>query len=207
MKIVTQYTTQLEKSQQLILDLSEVKKYLKVDYDDDDELISTLIRSSQEEVEGILSKDLLHKKWKQDVDLVLDNCDYDFNFSFPVFSYSTIKIPLTHKPILEVCNVMSSIGELDRDDYSVALMDIPHLYIKTKAIIGTARKGVSSIGITYKTGMYKTNEEIPARIKLCIMMLVANKYMQRDFVQPGIYSAPTKNIKSLLRSFIDYRIA
>ncbi len=206
MYITTKYSSLLEKNDNDIINVNDLKKYLRINYDEEDELIQTLINTAYEEVENIIGKNLLPKKWKDDVEISLDKCDQDFLFEFPITINSKIHIPLTNKPVINVKSVWTNNTELDKENYDVIMSNTPVLCIKSRSLIGCAKNNKILLGITYETGMYKESKDIPSKIKLGIMMIAANKFYQRDSVAPIFSKKKHSGIKRLLAQFRDYSI-
>ena len=208
MNIITKHTTLLEKSDENIIALDALKKYIRVDFDDEDELLALLIKSAQEEAENIIGKNLLPSKWKQDVVVSYDNYDEDFRFEFPTLSTSMIRIPLTKKPIISTHSVSLDGYKIDFEDYAVKInSENPVLYVRAKALIGLAKNKTALLGITYSAGLFADIKAIPEKIKLGIMMIAANKYFQRDVAADGLgRTRRYAGIKRLLAEFRSYNI-
>lgn len=208
MNINTKHTTLLEKSEKNIISLNALKTYIRVDFDEEDNLLSSFIKSAQEEVENIIGKNLLPQKWKQDVIICYDNYDEDFRFELPAISDSVIRVSLTKKPVIAThcINVDGTI--IDSDYYAVMTnADIPVLCIRSKALIGLAKSKNVSVGITYSTGTYSDMNSIPEKIKLGILMIAANKYFQRNIIYDEIgRTKQYAGIKRLLAEFRSYNM-
>lgn len=201
------YSGLLEKNQKNIISLNEFKSYLRIDYEDEDNLLELLINSAYEEVENIIGKSILPQKWKQDVDLLLDNCDSDFLFEFPITNNAKVRIPLMHSPVTNVISVWSTKNVIDKEYYDIKInKSIPTLCINSTALIGTAQEKKVSIGITYETGIYKDVQYVPDKIKLSVLMLAADKFYQRGAVNPLSAKNDNSAIRKLLSEYKDFYI-
>ena len=208
MHITTKYTCLLEKNEKNIISLDELKHYLRIDYEDEDNLLEIFIHSATEEAENIIGKTILPQTWKQDVELLLDNCDRDFLFEFPIMPNAKVQIPLVHKPIINITKVWAGKNELNKEDYNVKTSTgTPVLCINSRALIGMAQNKKILLGITYETGMYPNTLSVPNKIKLSILMLAANKFYHREVVYPTPFSErDDSGIKKLLAEYRDYSI-
>lgn len=201
------YSGLLEKNKKNIISLNELKDYLRIDYEDEDNLLEMLINSACEDVENIVGKSILPQKWKQDVDILLDNCDSVFLFEFPIMHNAKVKIPLVHKPVINIISVWTTKNILDKEYYNVRTdLMTPALYINPMALIGTAQDKKISLGITYETGMYPDISSVPDKIKLSVLMLAADKFYQRGAVNPAFLKNDNSGIKKLLSEYKDFYI-
>lgn len=199
------HITKIDKESQSIVDLKRIKQFLRIDHDDEDELLILFEKSAVEEVEHIIGKSILPAKWKQDSEILLDNYDSDFRFSFPFSADSSTYIRLYKRPILSVTNVIADGKSLDPSAYSVILdQNIPYLQIKNKGLVGFARSKKIQVGIFFETGEYLSAESVPEKIKLAILLHISKNFFYRDVMCAAENSSTESTMKNLLSQFRDY---
>lgn len=161
-----------------VITLEEAKLHMRVDTDDDDMLISGLIRTATAKIDGrngSLGRCLLVQQYR---------------FSISAF-YDEIVLPLP--PVLSVddINYVDSSGmprSLDAGTYRVAgLGDEEGASVcRARSVAWPCTAGVpDAVQITFTAGFGETAAEIPYPIRQAILMHVAHLYDNRGAVTSG----------------------
>lgn len=146
--------------------LDEVKQYLRVDFTDDDTLITFLIRTAREYCEQILNASLVEKR-----------SEYYLN-EFPAENY--IKIPKPPLVTVESVTIKDSEGiENTFNDYVVVENEFEESKIlATNGWPNIELYPANPIKITYTAG-YST---VPEPIKMAILLLITHWYENREII-------------------------
>ena len=201
------HITQIGKSDEMIVDLKRIKQFLRIDHNDEDELLVLFEKSAVEEAENMIGKTILRSKWKQDSEILLDNYDRDFRFSFPFSADSATYIRLHKNPIHAINHVISDGKELDPSAYRVIVeKNIPYLEIKNKGLIGTARSKKMQIGIIFESGLFLDPNSVPDKIKIAILLHISKNFYNREVMSAPYNIATEKTMRPLLAEFRDYFI-
>lgn len=157
--------------------LEEAKQFLKVDHDDDNDLITALLASAVAYVEGptgFLGRVLIDQTWE----LVLD--------AFPTENDGVIQIPMP--PLIEVESVVydDSNGDeqtLSTDSYTVDNVSEPGWVVPTDGTWVTPYDGINVVRVRFRAGYLDQTvspavEAVPDDIKNAIKLRVKADYDQ-----------------------------
>src|SRR5262245_53830344 len=134
--------------------LEEAKQYLKVEYPDDDNLITSLIRSAREHCEKITRRSFISTTWTTN----LDRFPGSWNFYKPAYPEQENLIFLTKSPVQEVTSIdyIASDGSSQTMESSAYVLDniseparISPSYGRTWPV---ARWQPSAVAVTYVAG-------------------------------------------------------
>jgi len=146
--------------------LAEMKAYLRVDDDGQDELIAGLVKAARLTVEAASRRILVEQRWR----VVLDRWPHD----------GTILLPLSPLIAVEGITVTDAEGNavaLPAGAYETdALSDPPRIAVSGAPEPGRARNGIS---IALRVGFGTTPDSVPASLRLAIRILVAHWFENR----------------------------
>lgn len=162
--------------------LDVAKMHLRVDHDDDDVLISTLIQAAAGHLDGwigILGRCLAEQTWRQDFD-TLAPC-----------------LPLPLGPVMEIVRVdyVDDVGDVRTLD--------PDIYRLRSDAGGRWRLDLTSwpssrfASVTYKAGF----KVVPPAITTAILMLVAHWYANREAAAAGDLAIVPMAVDALVAPF------
>lgn len=160
--------------------LDEAKKHLRVDTDDDDELIEAFIEAATDYCDGAtgyLGRALVEQTWE----LVLDE-----------FPADEIKIPMP--PLISVDSVKyddaSGVEQtLSASEYTVDDISEPGWLLPVSGAWPSAYDSVNAVRIQFTCGYAATGspavQTVPGTIKSAIKLIVGNLYANRETIIIG----------------------
>lgn len=177
-----------------LLSIDEVKNYLRIDHDSDDELIKNLIKTARETIENFVKKSVCLYTYK----LTLDHPKFSYlsfeNSNVPVSFDGIIRIPLVRPPVLKILKFQINERNIKMRDYKLEEINGDAFVISSSIQADLAN---SVINIEYTAGFEP--DKIPYQIKLAALMLISNVYQSRFSNSTAIF---TQGIKNLLTPFI-----
>lgn len=166
------------------IDLDEAKAHLRVDHDDENDLIEALVMAATGHIDGRdgwLGRCLMPQTW----DLVLDR--------FP--SAGNIRIPLA--PLISVSSVTyldadGETQEINISDYEVDTANVPGWVVPNANGWPTTMNTINAVRVRFRAG-YLGYEEgdsedatgVPAPIKAALKLLIGHWYANRETVNVG----------------------
>jgi uncharacterized phiE125 gp8 family phage protein len=157
-----------------------IKSFLKVDGNDDNDLLKILIEAARNKVEANLGRSLITQTWK----LTLDE--------FPETNYIELSLP----PLISVTTVTSYASDdsgtvYSSDNYYV---DVPgsRIYLNDGQVWPQATRPHNKAEIIYVTGYGAAATNVPGALRSAILMLVAHWYENREAVSLGDISTEVK---------------
>lgn len=169
----------------------DVKAFLKLEHNDEDTLIDTLIAAARLHVEAATRRVLVGQEWR----LVLDG--------WP--SGRMVEIPLAPVKSVEAITVYDADGEpavLDETDYVADLAAAPARILVRRAVpAGAAFNGIE---VDFTAGYGPGAEDVPAPLRQAAMQLVTHWYEMREPVSFG--GAPHAVPKSVDALIAPYRM-
>lgn len=170
--------------------LAEAKAHCRVLHDAEDSLIEAYLAAATDYVEQFTGRSILSQTWE----LVLDDfCDAIRLPKGPVSSITSVKY----------FDVDSTEQTVPTGDYALDLVSIPQWLVRAStAAWPTVADGVNNVTIRFVAGAATA----PASIKLAVLMLVGNWYLNREAVNVGnITSEMPLGVAALIKPFrIDY---
>jgi len=145
------------------LTLQEAKDHLNLDHDDDDALVTSLIKVAQEHLdgpEGILSRILMDSVWEETIDVRNSKC-----------------IDLCYNPI-------SAIVSVTNDGDSVTAYDLRQKDTGQYRIIFTEVQ-TGEIVVRYSAGA-ESAEEVPEPLKQAMRLHIGSLYEMREMEAVGV---------------------
>jgi len=169
--------------------LGEAKTFLKVDHDDEDALIGTLIAAARLHVEAAIRRVLVTQSWR----LVLDG--------WPAAASSgyRVEIPLSPVASIDAVTIYNAAGDptvLEASAYITDVSSVPaRLLVRNSLAPGAAFNGIE---IDFTAG-YGDAADIPAPLSQAILQLVAHWYETRE---PVAFGGPAGEVPETVSALI-----
>ena len=155
--------------------LAEAKLHLRVDHNDEDALIESLLRAATEHLDGwtgILGRCLVEQEWRHNSDV----------------SGSCVMLPLG--PVISISGITAGGDTLDPSTYSLKT----DAGGRSRVEFGVSVSGL--VNVTYKVGyatipqddgppVVPAQSTVPAALKVAILLLVGNWYANRETIVVG----------------------
>jgi uncharacterized phiE125 gp8 family phage protein len=175
--------------------LAEAKSHLRVDHDDDDDLIAGMIEAATGYAEQFLGRALID----QTIDLYVD--------AFPASGSLTIAIP--RPPLIEIEGVFYTSGgsELEFTGFAVDAVSQPaRIYLPVSGSWPTTDTTPNAVRIRYRAGYLDTGvsppaDDVPKAIIAAIKLYLGTLYEQRETFQPNTVYAMPWGAENLLRMY------
>lgn len=168
--------------------LAEAKLHLRVDHNDEDTLIESLIRAATEHLDGwtgILGRCLVEQVWRQDHDR------FAREMIIPLGPVIAIQSITWRDPAGQLSTVPSGCYDLRTDEAGNAIIRFDADYVFPINLLESR-----AVAITFKAG-YETNpgppttSTVPDPLKVAILLLVGHWYQNREAVSAaGMTSLP-----------------
>ncbi len=146
--------------------LAEMKTYLRVDDDAEDELVAGLIKAARLLVEASSRRILVEQLWR----VTLDRWPQG----------DTVMLPLSPLMAVESINVLDADGtptEIAPDSIEAdAMSDPPRIAVSPRPEPGKARGGIA---IELRAGFGPSPDDVPATLRLAVKILVARWFENR----------------------------
>jgi len=156
------------------IDTLEAKEHLRIAHNNEDGVIDSLIATAREVCEKKSNRSLMEKTLK-----------LTFN-SWPEFPVELSRPPLIEVSKIEYKKQDGTLVEWDSSNYEIDDSSfIPKIHLASDYDIPSDElSNVNAIQITYKAG-YSKRDDIPARYKHAIKLLVGEWYSHREEVITG----------------------
>ncbi len=152
--------------------LLEAKNYLRVEHDDDDDLIEALIASARVQVEQAARRVLITQTWR----IVLDR--------WPASGWIVSPVnPLVSLEAARVHPLEGAAVTLDTDAFTLNAAAAPAIIAFERANVSQPGRTVGGIELDVTAGYGDAVEDVPAPLRQAIRFLVARNYEQRDRVE------------------------
>lgn len=172
----------------------DAKAHLRVDGDDDNIYIASLISAAREWVEAYLDRTLVHTQWT----LRLESLDEQIELPRPPMATSSGQTAVTITYTLEAGETATLSTQTYRVDRNSTPGEITPVYGQ---VWPTHRIDDNSVTVTWWAGYGSSGADVPAAIKHAMLMLVAFWYDNRSAVVVGSISKPLEfAVESLLSS-------
>lgn len=197
--------------------LEEAKAHLRLDFNDDDQLVLSLISAAREVVEGNLRRAV----FSQTYELTLDQFPYPTgtltrtpdqreNYLFPsiYFSDYAIEFPLSKVTSVDSITFVDVTGEkvtLPEAQYAFDVNTVPARIVPSNGgtwpYINSYSPG--SITITFKAGEWNS-DTVPASVKQAMLLLLGHWYANREAVTDKAMTTLPMAVDCLLARFVSY---
>lgn len=147
--------------------LAEAKAWLKLDGDDEDALVSTLIAAARLHVESATGRALIAQSWRLVLDAWPDN--------------RVVRLPVT--PLLSLTSITAFDGDGIDHEMSLDGIDAGRAELLLPAgIDAPALREHHGIEIDYVAGFGEDSEDVPGPLKQALLLLMAYWFEHRDTV-------------------------
>lgn len=158
--------------------LTEAKAHLRVDFTDDDALITALIGAATSHAERFTGRAFIDQTWELTVDEFPDN-----------------EIEIPNPPLIEVVSIKYDDGDgnevpLDADEYVVDDQSEPGWVLpSSEGVWPSSFDGINAVRIRYRAGYLNSDspqtENVPADIKAAIKLYIGTLYANREHIVIG----------------------
>ena len=176
--------------------VDEAKMHLRIDQDEEDTLLASLIAASRLQIEAVLDVALITQSWSLELDTWPDSRE--------------LHVPLWPVQSVEAVQIMDQDGEVVDLCTSALVLDGAS---KPPRLVSTAgnwpEPGVPALGIEigFTAGFGNSASDVPAPIKQALLMLVAHWYEHREPSETGKTVTPIPDaISALLMPFRTVRL-
>jgi hypothetical protein len=186
-----------------IITLDEVKNYLRIDHDVDDNLISVFIKSTREAIESIIQKSIMKQTWEYVIKNQPLSSFYFGGEDCPNMFKNTFKISLPKPPVRNIICVKSREYEIDPAQCSLDIINNKFCLCIHSRHFFTGKAKIS-VSVRYEAGISDRVENIPYQLKLANLMLTANAFRERYSYSSN--GAAFQGVRQLLSPFLNLRI-
>lgn len=177
------------------LSIEEVKTHLRVDMDDDDDLIQNLITSARQYVESYLKRSLISQTWKY------------YPEEWPDEDYMELPMP----PLLSVTSVVYTDYNGTATTMTLTTDYVVDTYHEPGRVVlaygqtwpSTTLTVTNPICVTFICG-FGTPEDIPRAIRSAMLIFIGDLYEQRESIIVGQTFSHLKTIEALLEPYRIY---
>lgn len=194
-----------------VVSLKEMKNFLKVDHNEDDDFIEELIATATEMVEGFLNKKILKTQLKYSFTVQFTKLETaEIQSAILENSPSVLKLSLPLKSDTVTENLYIGDERIDRDDYTISFERRKNpqkqLIIRKRAISDKLNENAAEISFFVSSGMYECANDVSSPIRLAVMVKAAELYDSRDHAS-AFETAKSRLFVRLLRPFMSYDFA
>ncbi len=154
--------------------LAEAKAHLRVDADDEDALISSLIVAARLLVERTLGLALVTQGWSY----FLDHWPQASCISLPLLPVQAVSAVIVHDDD-------GGAAVLDADSYAVDVLSAPARLVLTSALPTVATRPFNSFEVAFTAGFGDAGSDVPQPIRQALLLLVAHWFEGREPVELG----------------------
>ncbi len=178
----------------------ECKDHLRVDHDDENDYIDTLITTARQRIEATLNRTLITTTWK----VTLDN--FPNSYWWNVWTCGNQWLELPRPRLLTVSSIVYTSQDgtpttWSSSNYNVDTQSEPGRVMPIyTGFWPIPRWDMATVAITYTAGYGATAASVPACIKHALKLLVSHYYELREPVNVG-------NIVTDIPMSIDYLLA
>lgn len=171
--------------------LAEAKLFLRVEHDDDDDLIAALIAAARVQVEAQTRRALITQTWR----LVRDV--WPASGCLPI-----LPVPLREVTAIGVYDADGMIHTLDVDDFHIDTISAPAILAFERGAPLAPGRHNAGIEIDIEVGFGDTAEAVPAPLRQAIRFLVAHWYENRRIIAAsGKVASLPASVSALIAPF------
>jgi uncharacterized phiE125 gp8 family phage protein len=155
------------------ISVAEAKVHLRVDVDEEDALIASLIVAARMLVEKTLARALLTQSWS----LFLDTWPRSGMITLPI-------APVQGVTVVRIYDKDDTPAEVDAANYAVDRLSEPARLVPTAAVTSPARR-LNSVEVAFNAGYGDDAGDVPEPIRQALRLLVAHWFEHREPVVLG----------------------
>ncbi len=152
--------------------LAEAKAFLRVEHDDDDDLIAALIAAARSEIEVATHRALIQQTWR----VVLDGWPASGRIVSPVN-------PLASLTAARVRAADGTPADLALSAFTLGTASVPGVIAFERAHVTEPGRTIAGIELDVVVGYGETAEKIPPPLLQAIRLLLARFYEHRDRIE------------------------
>lgn len=170
--------------------LADVKAYLRLDADDEDEFLTAAIAAARVHVETLTRRMLIEQSWR----VYLDNWPRT----------RVVTIPVAPLIAVEGVIIYDRSGEpttVSPDDYQIDTVSVPGR-LKLYGIVPLAERTINGIEIDVTAGYGASSVDVPSPLRRAVMMLIAHWFEHRGVVgHDGVADVPPQGFDALIAPY------
>ena len=171
--------------------LADAKHFLRVEHDDDDDVISALIAAARVHVEVKTRRALIDQTWRLTRDV------WPASRRLPI-----VPVPLQEVTAIRVFDADGVPHALDVDDFAIDRLSAPAVLAFARSAMRAPGKLASGIEIDIVAGYGDEPDAVPGPLRQAIRMLVAHWYENRGVIAAsGEVASMPVSVASLLAPF------
>ena len=187
------------------ISIEEAKIFLRIDHNDEDELISTLIQAARLSIESYTSRSLLREKWLFTINsgFALSRSDQEYLSGSISKGINGIEFPRT--PFVELVSA-SLIKKHNKEEIKDFRIDesanIAKIHFQDNSKVKSCLDGV--IKLEFIAGYCAS--ELPAPLKQAILSMLAYLYENRPAVNDNFGMLMNNSVLTLIKPYKIYRL-
>ncbi len=187
--------------------LKEARSYLRIEHENEDELIEHLIKTARQAVESYTVRALMRQAWRFTFNSSFGGMLSDNAYLSGLKGYSEQGIELPRSPFIEMIEkpkLMDAYGAHEIKSYRLDNSGrVAYLHFSTSVMNSLSGSGV--IQVDFWTGYGKTPDEIPEAFRHAILMMVAHLYAHQSSANDNaLFTLPLN--ESVIQLIKPYRI-
>jgi len=153
------------------LDLTDIKLHLRIDHDDEDQLLNDTLKAARQHVETISGRKLISQVWRQ------------YETGFPENQQLTLKLAPVQSLVSVIAYDCDGNGQLlDTDTYQLIRGNQPSTIAFAPGVDRVT--AINGLEIDLIVGMGDAGTEVDDALKRAILMLISHWYEFRGAVTP-----------------------
>jgi uncharacterized phiE125 gp8 family phage protein len=173
------------------ISLADAKLYLRVEHEDDDDLIAALIAAARVQVEAQTRRALITQTWRLTRDV------WPAGGALPI-----LPVPLREVTAIGVYDAEGMIHTLDVDKFHIDNVSAPAILAFARGAPPAPGRLRAGIEIDIEAGYGDTGEDVPEPFKQAIRLLVAHWYENRRILAAsGEAASMPASVSALIAPF------
>jgi uncharacterized phiE125 gp8 family phage protein len=174
--------------------LSEAKRWLRVDHDDDNQLIAGLIKAARERVEARTGRALLAQTWR----IVMDQWPGDARVALPI-------MPVLSVTAVRVADNAGLFNVIATAGYVLDVRLDPAILTLSQIVPPGRQRGGIEIDVIVGYGVIPL--DCPESLRQAMLLMIGEVYARRGPDQSSLQNAPVgKEIDRLLAPYASIRL-
>lgn len=173
------------------LSLAEAKSFLRIEHDDDDDLVSALIAGSRIHIEAQTRRALITQTWR----LVRD-C-WPAGGVLPV-----LPVPLRALVAVRVYDTEDEARSIPVEQFTINRVSAPAMLLPAFGIAPVPGRAIAGIEIDFEAGYGDIEADVPEPLRHAVRLLLAHWYENRALIAAsGEVAAVPASVSSLLAPY------